>query len=347
MKTARLLLLNLLTTIVVAELLLRILGFTALYPYKVISDPPNCIVPSSQFGFQLNAGTFNITINDSLQYTATQAPGPLMSTRITSPTPRPIGSDSLIFLSGCSFTYGMGVDDNLTYPFRLQSRLPNYHIINGAAPAHGTLQTLLITKKLLEHNIHPRILIYNYIDFHKERNVLSRPFRQLLLEESQTDDKTKGQLRETGRFPYGELQEADGRLAIKHAKLNNRNLFYSLRSWSALANQLEYAYNHFAADNRQADAVTEAAILEIRELCKDNNINFIVAILKDTEPGPSMKGFCERNAIPAIDVSIDYTDPGYLNLPFDGHPNARAHSIFAEKVYRYLTEEKWVHRTVK
>ena len=170
---------------------------------------------------------------------------------------------------------------------------------------------------------------------------------QLLLEESRMDDGSKEQLRETARFPYGEFQEGGGPLIIKHMELNNRNLFYSLRSWSALINQLEYAYSHFTADNENADAVTEAAILEIRKLCKENNINFIVAILKEAEEGPSMKRFCEQNDIPAVDISIDYTNPGYLNQPFDGHPNGKAHALYAEKMYRYLTEEKWVYRTTK
>ena len=347
MKTVKLLFINLLTTVVLTEILLRLFGFTALYKYAVVSNPPNCIVPSDKFGFQLNAGVYTITINDSLKYTATQAPDPVITTRATSAAPRPVASDSLIFLSGCSFTYGMGVDDSLAYPFLLQSRLKNYNVINGAAPAYGTLQTLLIIQELLENNIHPHLLAYNYIDFHKERNVLSRPFRQLLLEESRMDDGSKEQLRETARFPYGEFQEGGGPLIIKHMELNNRNLFYSLRSWSALINQLEYAYSHFTADNENADAVTEAAILEIRKLCKENNINFIVAILKEAEEGPSMKRFCEQNDIPAVDISIDYTNPGYLNQPFDGHPNGKAHALYAEKMYRYLTEEKWVYRTTK
>ena len=60
-----------------------------------------------------------------------------------------------------------------------------------------------------------------------------------------------------------------------------------------------------------------------------------------------MKDFCTRNNIPAVDISIDYTNPGYLNLPYDGHPNAKAHAIYAQKMHEYLTEEKWVQQTTE
>ena len=347
MKAIKLLLINSLTALVIAEILLRILGFTGLYKYSVVSDPPGCIAPSGQLGFQLNPGTFSITINDSLKYTATQVSNPVLTTRVTSTIPRPITSDSLIFLSGCSFTYGMGVDDSLTYPYRLQSELKNYNVINGAAPAYGTLQTLLIARRLGENGIRPYILVYNYLDYHRERNVLGRSFRQLLFEESRMEGGREAQVRQTARFPCGELESPGGRLAIKYAEADSRNLFGPLRSWSALVNQLEYAWNRLASEDEQADAVTEAAILDIRKLCEENGINFIVAVLKESEDGPSIQRFCTRNGIPVADLSIDYDDPGFLNLPYDGHPNGKAHAVYASKLYRYLTEGKWVSQATK
>ena len=65
-------------------------------------------------GLSLNPGKFNVTINKKQKYNVTH----------TSDSLRTTGSNSDIAkiniqLHGCSFTYGMGVNDEETYPFIL------------------------------------------------------------------------------------------------------------------------------------------------------------------------------------------------------------------------------------
>ena len=245
--------------------------------------------------------------------------------------------DSLLILSGCSFTYGMGVSDSLTYPYLLQSALKNHKVINAGVPAYGSLQTLLLLQKLLENDIRPKTLIYHYLDFHPERNVLSRSFKQLLLEESRLGKGAKDKLRRRARFPYGESSKDSLRLIVRYAELDNKNRFYFLRSWSALINQLEYVYTQFYKEEKNAQKITELALLEIQKHCQQNKIDFIIAIMKEDNPSvPSIQPFCQQHQITTVDLRLDYTDTQLLNAPYDGHPNAKAHQLFADKMVQFL-----------
>ncbi len=49
----------------------------------------------------------------------------------------------ILITAGCSFTYGMGVNDEDTWPWMVQAQMPGYHIVNAATSAYGVGQALL------------------------------------------------------------------------------------------------------------------------------------------------------------------------------------------------------------
>ncbi|MCB9283191.1 MAG: hypothetical protein H6563_03885 [Lewinellaceae bacterium] len=334
MKALKIILINLLMVLVFAELGLRLLGFTGLHPYTVVSSPTNCLRPSEEMGFELNPGAFSVVINENLRYSATHLDCGWGTVRTTG---RPLASsDSLILLTGCSFTYGMGVDDSLTYPFRLQALFPDHTIVNAAVPAHGTLQTLLLLDWLLKSGVRPARLIYHYISLHEDRNILGRSFQQLLARESRvgsnSDELPKLPLE--AYFPYGKIDQ-QGNLTIQHSRPEARNLLASLRSYSALVNQLEFLYTRVCSSKMRAEKVTEAALSAIAERCQQESIPFTVAILEENADH-HLRRFCRQKSIPFLDLTLDYSDESLLNLPYDSHPNAKAHGLWAAKMEAYL-----------
>ena len=64
--------------------------------------------------------------------------------RLTSLHPR---SGPMIVATGCSFTFGQGVNDQDTWPWLLQEQMPNYHVVNVAAMGYGTDQALLAAER--------------------------------------------------------------------------------------------------------------------------------------------------------------------------------------------------------
>ena len=164
--------------LLIAEGLLRLLGFQPfkVSPFQLASTPPSCMLPHTQLGFGLNPGKFDVSINKTITYTCTHT---IDSYRITQKQPI-FSPKKRIDIHGCSFTYGMGVDDSLAYPFLVQQALPSLDIRNYAVPGYGTIQTLLILQQQIAQGQTPDKLILNYLDFHDERNALTPNYRNNL-----------------------------------------------------------------------------------------------------------------------------------------------------------------------
>jgi len=80
-------------------------------------------------------------------------------------------SGPLVVATGCSFTFGQSVPDQDTWPWLLQERLPDYHVVNVAAMGYGTDQALLAAER--EIGRFPgkvRTVILGFADFQIDRN---------------------------------------------------------------------------------------------------------------------------------------------------------------------------------
>jgi hypothetical protein len=76
-----------------------------------------------------------------------------------------------IVAAGCSFTFGLGLDDNATWPWLLHERLPDYHLLNVGTMSYGTDQALLAAERqVARFPGQVRAVIVGFADFHIERN---------------------------------------------------------------------------------------------------------------------------------------------------------------------------------
>jgi hypothetical protein len=93
-----------------------------------------------------------------------------------------------IICTGCSFTFGEGLEDQDTWPWLLQKSLPDYSVTNVASMAYGTDQALLAAQREASGAAHAaRVVILGFGDFQIERNrspqgwmVVVYPFRKPL-----------------------------------------------------------------------------------------------------------------------------------------------------------------------
>ena len=65
-------------------------------------------------------------------------------------TSNELHSGPMIVATGCSFSFGQGINDSDTWPWLLQERLPDYHVVNVAAMGYGTDQALLAAEREIE-----------------------------------------------------------------------------------------------------------------------------------------------------------------------------------------------------
>ncbi|MEM7656542.1 MAG: hypothetical protein AAF399_10470 [Bacteroidota bacterium] len=332
--------LNLLIALLLGEGVLRLVGFQVMSDYHLVSTPTHHLAPDSQQGFRLLPGRFEITINDSLTYQATHHQTPWGVQRLNRRDAIPASSSPPLLLSGCSFLYGMGVNDQETYPFRLQQQLTDYQVLNAGVPAHGTLQSLIKLKQFVEQGIRPKAFLYHYLDSHQQRNLMGRSFSQLLRVE--TALTTGADTVSVIQFPQGTMKGRPPELSIQPAEVAFRPVLGSAREWSVLANQIEQLINHWSHSRKDGEAVTRACVLEMRRICEAEGIAFAVAIFSEDPRQPFMKQLCESEGLPYLDLTVDYTDPSYFNWPYDGHPNASTHQLYADRVWHFLQQNDWL-----
>lgn len=319
--------------IVLLEISLRILGYQALkIPYNyLISNPENCIVLDSLMGIKLNPGTFQVTINQQLEYTVNQT---LKNERVT------YKNDSIslnqLFIYGCSYTYGMGVNDNETYPFLLDKNLGNYKIHNKAVPGYGTIHSYLQLQQDIENNNIPKTAILAYYDFHDERNILSKTYQNKLFLglKSRVKNRAKSINVENSNQPF--FNPKTDQIESLNIKEDYRP--FPFVEYSALFNLLNNEINFYQSDKELAKKVSLRLITKMSKLCLDNDIIFYVALMENNNT--ITLDFCKQNNIKTIDCHINLEQDDYRNRPHDMHPSPIAHQKYAQLLQDFfLTNE--------
>lgn len=316
-----------LLVIFVAEITLRIVGRTAYAIPKsnAYSWLSNSILLDKTYGFVLRDGTFHITMNKNLSYTATHKNG----CRITNYSEVIDSSKSIVEFYGCSFTYGQGIDDSLTFPFLVQKQLKNYNINNHAVSGYGTIQALMTLREQQNMNDVPDVVILCYADFHHERDQLLESWQEkFTINMEQRKINFNDKFLKTTTFPYGIIK--NDTLLVKSKTLQEFSRVGLLRKYSALYNQVYVLFQ-----KKPSPDVTFAIIAEMNEICSKNNSKFIVATLtKDS----AIYSYCYTNNILLWDIFVPWYEDGLNLLPYDPHPNAKANRKYAELIVSYFEE---------
>ena len=314
----------LLITPICFELALRILGYSAYHQvqYSLESSPKMCLTASNTRGFSLGEGTFQVSMNGAPKYTATHRAGK----RITRKHEL---ADSLdkIFVMGCSLTYGMGVDDSVSFPYQIQSHFKNYDVQNFGVPGYGNVQSLLQLEAELSNGNIPAIVVLNFCDFHHERNSLTPRFRNSLVMGFQRSNDEAAKALQKSKFPYV------GNGIIQFASYANLYSNWSERETFAGVNYLQTMQDeHLTPSKEDLEKNTELILFQMQKLCKKKGIPFIVTGLTRNTSTRRFLSYLTKGGINTYNISLDLTKKKYNQLPYDTHPNACAHDHFAKKI---------------
>ena len=311
------------------ELALRLMGHSAYkqFDYTIESTPKFCIEKSANLGFSLGEGSFEVTINKGLVYRATHKNGERITRQDTV-------SDSLdrIFLMGCSYTYGMGVDDSLSFPFMVQSRLKNLNIQNLGVPGFGTVQSYLQLKKQIASGTIPAVVMVNFCDFHHDRNSLTPHYRMSLEMGFQRSNPAVRSKMAQSKFPYVENR------TIKYVTYADLYSVWPGRETFATINFFQIRQDERATAKIDAEKNSLFIFGELQKLCKKHDIHLIVNGLTQTKKTTHFLSLLRKMGIETHDISIDLNSKKYNSLPYDSHPNALAHAHFAEKISSILAK---------
>lgn len=316
------------------ELALLVVGYRPYQKsdFQIQSEPAFCILPDSSLGFALQPGIFTVTINKGHQYTVTHGSDSL---RISSEGTK---ADSLpnAFIMGCSYTYGMGVDDSSTYTWRLQKAFPHYHFKNFGVPGYGTVQSLMQLKRQIAAGNIPKLLILGYAGFHMERNALHPDYRRHLHIGFEQAHERLSERMISSKIPYVDTDSQP--FTIQHEPWQSLYAHWRGREYLALVNFAQNISDKI--DSRQVDPLetTLTTTRQIQSLCIQHDITFFIAGLTSDPATEKCLELFRKEGITAINISVDLDDPALNNMPYDSHPNRLAHSRYAEQLISILTK---------
>ncbi len=308
-----------LVTFVFFEGLLWILGYRPYTneDYKVHSSPELPYIGDSKLGIQLHEGTFTLTLNNAITFTAThQKNGERLIPFC--------GADTLpevVFL-GCSYTYGYGVNDSESFPALLQAQHPDWQVRNAAVVGYGTAQHLLQLREKLNTDP-PACVLLSFSSVHFIRTVLSQEYRANLRigyrrSTDEVDHRMDGAL-----FPY----------MIECGKIRYQtweDMYPEIwgRYTFASANFLQSRYDHSKEPDCDPVEITACIIKEMATLCAEKNVAFgVVCLDSSTETRKLQK---QLPHIAWKNIGFSFNNKKLTLWPHDSHPNAKGHATIAK-----------------
>lgn len=315
------------------EIAVRVMGYSPWTQAKSsldVSPGDSFFQPDSLLGYTGRPGTFDALLNGKLAFRVTHN---AKGYRIVAPDQAQDLPDSAqatqqpeIWLLGCSFTHGYGVNDSATYPWRLQARFPGFKFRNFALSGYSTLQSRLQLTRLLKERKAPALVILAYGAFHDQRNTSNRYWRKALSGSEVTDGL---------RYPHLRYN-ANGKLEMGDSQLEYRP--FPLMCWSALSHYLEMIYNNAEDTQLRSTDITRHLIQQIQEQSEAGGARFLLAgIFRHPETSKMLEHFAAQG-MATLDISEDTEAPQLRILPEDGHPNALAHARMATTLGDFLQQ---------
>ncbi len=294
----------------------------------VVDDKP-LVEPGGKFyekhdtrGWVHLPGEFKVTLKDGYSFKVTHRPDTLRITRPLAAYAQPTGQPQL-WIFGCSYTHGWSLNDEDTYAWKLQERLPGYEVVNFGVNGYGTINSLIQLREALP-DAAPAVVVLAYARFHDERNTFLRFWRKRVAPAPGFG---------TTLYPYARL-DAKGQLV--HRTVPNEYTEFPLMRHSALMNYLETRWNTLEQKFSRGQEVSQKLILEMAELSRRHGARFILAMLV---PDEEMQAFAREHDIALVDISVPMDEEKYTNLPHDIHPGPLATTIYADRLAAFLGAE--------
>lgn len=233
----------------------------------------------------------------------------------------------LLFL-GCSYTFGLEISDEETYICKTSKHFPKWQFDNYASPGYGTHQCRIMLEKLLTSPNCPKYdyVFYSFIEDHPRRIAYDFAF---------IPDKNNNNILV---MPYADFAW-NGK--IKYQSYNKPFIpGAEILRTSSFINNL-YASRKSASGKKhdKKNALYNAVLQDMLDLCKKNNIDFSVLILENSNY--HIDKDLLKSGLNVYDIILpDLENPKYhVNNNIYNHPNDLANDYWAEKLTAILMEK--------
>lgn len=329
---------SILVTILLLEIFLRVLGFGPSKPnqYLIESQPDFFLAPDSLYGYRLNEGEYNVTINKGVTFNTSQQ---LTDRRLIR---NDSTADKSIFIYGCSFTYGLGVNADQSWPSVLSKQLNgNYLIQNFAIPGYGNIQSLQRIQEIKRSEILSGLHIIAYSEqLHSPRDNMTRLQRKLWSEAFQTKDSDAQEILQSAKFPFVKELAENEEIVIQYWPMADLYQPWIGSKFSAIINLAESASMSTANAKSGNNEVSRTIIYEIKELLDQQGDSklLVLGITNDANTAEALEEF-QGNGLHAVNVSLNLSLPENNLMPYDGHPSVKAHQHYAAECLQYIESQ--------
>lgn len=310
------------------EIAARIIGWTPLYnnDYKVHAVPQNWLVGDSIYGLQLNPGKFSVTLNDSIKFDTSHD-------RFRKRRSGEKDSCERVFVYGCSFTYGYGVNDDETFVSLLNQSRKGESFSNFGVPGYGTLQGLMRLKGAIEAGNVPASVMIVHSGVHPERNGMANSYRKALKIGYKNSNKHVESNMRDARFPFLERAESTIQFVSWKEIYNN----WPGREKFAIVNAIQ-SLSQEKPNEEELAQITEQVFEDIFDLCQANAIQCIIVNLDDPTFKKRYRKSLDNYQVEVVSINFDFTSEKCTNRPYDSHPNALGHQKIAQSILDHLNQ---------
>jgi lysophospholipase L1-like esterase len=241
-----------------------------------------------------------------------------------------------IFFLGDSFTWGVGLDPDETLPKLIEKSLrrnhPEVEIINGAIPGDNTVQQLSRLKRFgLKYQPDAVVLVYNPNDVEHQEEYKVRTHQKPAVN-LVTILKQHSRLLALSASQIGSLKR----------KMHGRR--------SSMAAWYEQLFERCVKDH-EGWIASKTALREIADLCRQENIRFVVVIYpfmieledyKGKAAHQKIKATAEALGVPALDLLPFFegrSGEEFWITYSDNHPNRKAHEIAVSAAAPFIEKE--------
>jgi hypothetical protein len=291
-------------------------------PLRIELEPEGSLFqPHPTLGYAHRPGAFTVR-EGALAFRMTHGPDAL---RITHP-PRPGPAGPGLWIFGCSFTHGWSVDDEETYPWLVQEAFPRAEVVNFGVSGYGTLQAWIQLEEALAVRPPPAAAVVAYGSFHDDRNTFARERRKIIVPWNRLGPLSQ---------PAARLDRS-GALRVGLEPFTFREV-PGMRSL-ALAHLLERAFSRAESRWLRGPEVTRALLDRFAARASEAGVRFVLAGVYADAATRETLAWNEARGRLGVDLAVDVDDRRFNNLPWDPHPSASAHRVYAGRLARFLRE---------
>lgn len=325
--------------VVAIEIFLRFIGIRPAHDSHFVAYPSRFFKDDSILGWKSekgrfllskskNTNTFPVEINkEGNRITSNDSDKAVNRTR------------PVIHIYGCESIFGFSVSDSATCGYKLQEMIPDHRVINKAVIGYGLAQMYLSLKQSLIKGDTPQIAIFNYGYFQDIRTP-THEFWSSIIEYSLTEGNTH----RFDKMQYPYFEYSDDSLRLQYCPFGNMARDWPFRDKLSIINLLNTAKNFLPIllfnKNRRMHFISKKTANEIMRFCKLNHIIPIFACIT-----PESKDILQdlyRKGYYVIDYDIMVYNKSHAPNEYNcgvldpDHPNALAHTIFAQKMFAFL-----------